>query len=237
MMSYWLDKMLSANDDGNNLSKLAPLVIFFVIWVVGAIAKAAQKGKKGTEEEPAKEQAKQEPGFDELAKKIRERYAEAKKEAGREVKQAENERLQPPASLRQQAPPISPSPARYPAAPKQPMFEVTRATGQPQTKEPAAYSMQSTPEQEGPTLRVVKGLEQTNVGTHLKVEKPTLQKVEPGLQKVDAITSENAKVSGEVEIIHHQYLSELAAQYATQDGFRKAILNYEILGPPISLRE
>ena len=96
--------------------------------------------------------------------------------------------------------------------------------------------MQSTPEQEGPTLRVVKGLEEPNVGTPLPVDKPTLQRVEPDLHKVDAITSENAKVSSEVEIIHHQYLLDLAEQYATQDGFRKAILNYEILGPPVSLR-
>ncbi len=47
-----------------NLGKLAPLVIFFVIWLFGAIAKAAQKGKKGTEEESAKGQEKHEPGFD-----------------------------------------------------------------------------------------------------------------------------------------------------------------------------
>ena len=92
--------------------------------------------------------------------------------------------------------------------------------------------------QEGPTLKVVDGLEWTNVGTPLTVEKPTLQKVESALQKVDAITSENAKVSGEVEIHQqHPYLAELAEQFTHADGFRKAILNYEILGPPLSLRD
>jgi hypothetical protein len=102
-------------------------------------------------------------------------------------------------------------------------------------KEPIAPPIYS---QEGPTLKVVDGLEWTSVGTPIKVEKPTLQKVEPDLHKVDAITSENAKVSGEVEIHQqHPYLAELAEQYATQDGFRKAILNYEILGPPLALRE
>jgi len=83
--------------------------------------------------------------------------------------------------------------------------------------------------QEGPTLKVVKGLEQTNVGTHLSIEKPRMQKVESAL---------NAKASGEVEIHHqHPYLAELAKQYATRDGFRRAILNYEILGPPLALRD
>jgi hypothetical protein len=33
------------------------------------------------------------------------------------------------------------------------------------------------------------------------------------------------------------YLAELAAQYATRDGVRKAILTYEILGPAIAMRE
>jgi hypothetical protein len=230
MISYWLNKVLGS-DQTENLGKLVPLIIFFVIWLLSAIGKAA-KGKKGTEEEPAEGQEKHEPGFDDLAKKIRERYAEAQKEAGREVQQEENERLQPPARPDKSIPvPVSPrpapsiSPTRYSTSPKQPMFEVTRTAGQPRIKKPVVYPAQSTSEHEGPTLRVVKGLQQTNVGDHLTVDKPTLQKVEPGLQRVDALTSENAKASGEVEIIHHQYLSELAEQYATQDGFRKAILN------------
>ena len=231
-MSYLLDKLL-ADNDGNNLSKLAPLLIFFVIWLVGTIAKAAQKGKKGTQEESPEGGEKQEPGFDELAKKIRERYSAAREQVKREAQQGGNEQFMPPASAPQPKPPI-----RYPAGPKSPMFEVTKAAGQPQIKKPVAYPMQSTPEQEGPKLKVVKGLEQTNVGAHLTVEKPTMQKVESALHKVDAITSENAKASGEVEIHQqHPYLAELAEQYATQDGFRKAILNYEILGPPLALRE
>jgi hypothetical protein len=217
MMSYWLDKMLGADNDTDNLTKLVPLVIFFVIWLFSAIAKAAQKGKKGEEKELSEGQEEQKPSFDDLAKKIRERYSAAKGQVKIEAQQGGNEQFQSPARMPQPKPP-----------PRRPEPIPTRRP---------AYQMQSTPEQEGPTLRVVKGLEQSKVGTHLTVEKPTLQKVEPGLQKVDALTSENAKVSSEVEIIHHQYLSELAEQYATQDGFRKAILNYEILGPPLSLRD
>jgi FtsZ-interacting cell division protein ZipA len=210
MMGYWLDKVLGADNDTDNFTKLVPLVIFFVIWVVGAIAKA-RSGKKGVEEKPAESKDKHQPGFDKLAKKIRERYTTAREQARRGVEQEENEQFQPPA--------MAPQPK--PAIPRRP--------------EPMAPPMYA---QEGPTLRVVKGLEQTSVGDHLETEKPTMQKVESALHKVDALTSENAKASGEV-VIHHQhpYLAELAEQYATQDGFRKAILNYEILGPPLALRD
>ena len=219
MIIYWLDKVLGVNDDGNNLAKLAPLVIFFVIWLFGAIAKAAQKGKKGTEGESAKGQEKHESGFDGLAKKIRERYAEAQKEAGRAAQERENEQFSPP--VRSSQPKIPPPRGPEPIPTRKP-----------------AYQMRNTSEQEGPTLRVVRGLEQTNVRTPLAVEKPTLQKVELYLQKVDALTPKNANVSSEVEIHHqHPYLAELAEQYATRDDLRRAILNYEILGPPLALRD
>jgi hypothetical protein len=218
MISYWLGKVLGVNDDGNNLSKIAPLIVFFVIWLFGAIAKAAQKGKKNTVEESAEGQKKHESGFNDLAKKIRDRYAQAQKEAGREVQERENEQYQPPARLPQ---------------PKQPP---PRGLEPKMPPKPAAYPMRSTPEQEGPKLRVIKGLEKPHLAP-LPVDKPTLQKVESGLQKVDALTPENAKVSGDVEIIHHLYLFELAEQYSTANGLRKAILNYEILGPPLALRE
>jgi hypothetical protein len=243
MMGYWLEKVLGADDDGNNLTKLVPLVIFFVIWLFSAIAKAAQKGKKGEEKELSKGQEKQEPGFDELAKKIRERYAAAKEQARREAEQEENDgRLEPPAQVPQRNAAATPyrgvppaSPTQSAAGPRPPMFEVTEVAGQPQIKKPVAPPMQY---QEGPTLKVVKGLQNTDVGDHLEIEKPTLLKVDSALQKVDELTSENAKVSGEVEIHQqHPYLAELAEQFTHADGFRKAILNYEILGPPLSLRE
>jgi len=237
-MSYWLDKVLSANDDGNNLGKFAPLVIFFVIWLFGAIAKA-RAGKKGVEEKPTEGKEKHQPDFDELAKKIRERYAAAKEQARRAAQQDENGRLEPPAQVSRPNAAATPyrtvppaSSTQSAAGPKPPMFEVTRATGRPEVIKPVTYA------QEGPTLKVVKGLEQTNVGDHLEIEKPTMQKVESALHKVDALTSENAKVSSEVEIHQqHPYLAELAEQYAHADGLRKAILNYEIFGPPLALRD
>ena len=224
MMSYWLDKLLGADDDGNNLGKLAPLVIFFVIWLFSAIAKASKKGKEGEEKELPKDQEghlslpelphQPLPGFDKLANKIRDRYIAAREQVKKEAQQGGNEQFRPPA--------MDPQPKQPP--PRRPEL---------MAQKPIAPPMYTQYTQEGP----IKGLEQPSMGAPLPVDKPTLQKVEPDIQKVDSLTSENAKVSADVEIIHHQYLSELAEQYATQDGFRKAILNYEILGPPLALRE
>ncbi len=237
-MGYWLEKVLGADDDGNNLTKLAPLVIFFVIWLVSAIAKASQKGKKGEEGKSAEGQEKHQPDFDELAKKIRERYTAAKEQARRAAEE-ENGRLEPPAQAPRPNAAATPyrtvpsaSPIQPAAGPKSPMFEVAKTAGQPQIKKPVTYAP------EGPTLKVVKGLQNANVGDHLEIEKPNLLKVDSTLQKVEEITSENAKVSSEVEIHQqHPYLAELAEQFTHADGFRKAILNYEILGPPLSLRD
>jgi hypothetical protein len=217
MMSYWLDKLLAADDD-NNLTKLVPLLIFFVIWVVGAVAKAAQKGKKGAETEPERSEEGHEPGFDELAKKIRERYSIAKEQANRGAPHGEKTGYQPPARTPQ---------VRQPP-PRRPMPEPDKI--------PVISPRQDAQSTEGPTLRVVKGLEKPAVNVRVGIEKPRLEKVEPGLQKVEGITTDVPMVSTEAGAKQPHYLTELATQYSTADGFRKAILNYEILGPPLALR-
>jgi hypothetical protein len=224
MMSEWLNRILAA-DDSNNWGKLVPLVIFFVIWALSAVSKAFQK-KKGAETEPRPSEEAEEPSFDDLARKIRERYAEAKDQAEKKATGRGGETAQQPPARPAVKPPAAPRPAsvvipppRYQAAPK-PMFEVT--------KQP-----------EGPTLKVVKGLEGPAVNVPVGVEKPILQRVEPGIEKVEGITAEVPMVSTETGTIYKEnpYLTELMEQYSTRDGFRKAILNYEILGPPISMRD
>jgi hypothetical protein len=227
-MSDWLNKLLAADDNGNNWTKLLPLLIFFVIWVVGAISKAAQKGKKGTEAEPEEpSEVGGEPSFDDLAKKIRERYTQAKEEAmkQREVQQGAKPAHQPPARPPKPIPSPRPTPSitrpEYPARPKPPLYEVN--------KTPSGTG-------EGPTLRVVKGLEKPAVNASVSIEKPILRRVESGLEKVEGITSDVPMVSTGAGPKQPHYLTELVEQYSTTDGFRKAILNYEILGPPVGLR-
>jgi hypothetical protein len=221
MMSELLNRLLAADDDGTNFGKLVPLIIFFAIWALSAISKAFQKGKKGTETEPEPSEEGEEPSFDDLARKIRERYAEAKEQAAKRASEQGGETTQqPPARpAKPAAAPVAPRLATTTPAPSyQPMFEVTKPL-------------------EEPTLRVVKGLEQPSISVPLTIERPTLHRVEPSIERVEGITSNVPMVSTEVHRAMNPYLAELAAQLATQDGFSKAILNYEILGPPIALRE
>ena len=52
-----------------------------------------------------------------------------------------------------------------------------------------------------------------------------------------SITPENQPAPGEPEQPPGEYLTELLADYADSDQLRRAILHYEILGRPLSLRE
>lgn len=220
--------MLAADDDGSNWGKLVPLLIFFVIWAVSAISKAVQKGKKGDEIEQQPSEESDEQSFDDLAKKIRERYQQAKEEAMKkqESRQGGQTGQQPPARQTKEIP--SPRPAssitrtEYPAIPKSPSFEKT---------------VSSAGASEGPTIRVVKTLEKPSVNVELGLQKPMLEKVEPGLEKVEGITPDVPMVTTEVGMKQSHYLAELAEHYSSTDGLRKAILNYEILGPPVGLRQ
>jgi len=215
MISNLLYKLLGQDNDKDNFTKLAPLIIFFVIWLVGAIVKAVQKSKAGTQqpEKPTKPREKQEPSFEELAKKIQQKYARAKEEARRAAQEREIEEAKPPIGRIEPKPVIQIKP--------QPQQEIAA--------KPAVATYES------PTIRVLKNLESPEAP--VTVERPVLENVEPIFEKAEGLTPEGATVSTEPEIIHHEYLRELIGQYSTTDGFRKAILSYEILGKPVGMRE
>ena len=94
--------------------------------------------------------------------------------------------------------------------PRPPMFEVTTAAGQPAIEKPVVKEPSSVQE---PVSLAPAEL------TEIKEEHPA------------------ETVSEATEIAQSQYLRELAKQYANVDDLRKAILHYEILGPPVALRE
>jgi hypothetical protein len=52
-----------------------------------------------------------------------------------------------------------------------------------------------------------------------------------------SVTPEESPASGTPETPPGEYLTELLADYADSDQLRRAILHYEILGRPLSLRE
>jgi hypothetical protein len=61
-----------------------------------------------------------------------------------------------------------------------------------------------------------------------------MPQVQPKLEKVPRLTAE---VAAPVEIPQAKYLSEILSDYENPESLRRAILHYEILGKPISLRE
>jgi hypothetical protein len=67
----------------------------------------------------------------------------------------------------------------------------------------------------------------------IKAEKPEL--TEPMTATVKGLRDE--QTSEPVQIPESEYLSELLTDYADPDELRKAILHYEILGKPLSLRD
>ncbi len=69
------------------------------------------------------------------------------------------------------------------------------------------------------------------------------QQIQPDLQELPQFTSkaveqlEDEQVPARAKMAHAEYLSGLLSDYADPDELRRAILHYEILGRPLSLRE
>ena len=78
------------------------------------------------------------------------------------------------------------------------------------------------------------------------IEKPVVEELKPALKPASVVSEELPEIKEEhpveppiaagAEITQSKYLTELAKQYANVDDLRKAILHYEILGPPVTLR-
>lgn len=89
-------------------------------------------------------------------------------------------------------------------------------------------------------------IEFTTPSSRTVIEKQVVEEPSPDLEPVSLAQAELTEIKEEhpaetvsaiVEIAQSQYLRELAKQYANVDDLRKAILHYEILGPPVALRE
>jgi hypothetical protein len=74
-----------------------------------------------------------------------------------------------------------------------------------------------------------------------KVARPTIPQaakpqVQPKIEKVPEIAVATPQVETVVPVETSQYLSEILSDYENPESLRRAILHYEILGKPISLR-
>lgn len=67
-----------------------------------------------------------------------------------------------------------------------------------------------------------------------QIQPETTPQVEPTIAPTKKLGEEQA-AAAEIPATHH--LSDLLSDYADPDKLRRAILHYEILGPPLSLRD
>jgi len=94
-----------------------------------------------------------------------------------------------------------------------------------QASQPRPRASSYRPEAKAPLIEVTVAGTQAEV-EKAKVEKPSAEQLPPSLP--------TGVAGGDTP---HSYLAELAEQYKDAGGLRKAILHYEILGTPVSLRE
>lgn len=71
----------------NTLTEIVPFIILAVIWIIGAIVKAAQGAKKDQQGAESPKTQKPQTGFDDLLKMVRQRYASVKEQAQKAAQQ------------------------------------------------------------------------------------------------------------------------------------------------------
>ena len=68
-----------------------------------------------------------------------------------------------------------------------------------------------------------------------KLEAEATPHIAPVIEPAKTLTARQATAAS--EMLETQHLSDLLSDYADPDKLRRAILHYEILGPPLSLRD
>jgi len=195
--------------DGKSWTNILFIVGLAIFWIIGGILKArANKTKQEGEE-----QLPRKPGF-----KPPDRAGVRKPRA---VEKTPHEQVQRPTARtpyrREPQPQIQP-----------PRRKITRL--QPAAQMFAAKKVQAAP-----------------LGTIELLEEPELPQpapqVEPDLEELPEFTAkavkelEDIRVRTPAETPQRKYLAEVLLDYADPDDLKTAILHYEILGRPLSLRD
>jgi len=213
-MNYLLTQIILAarNRDGKSWTNILFIVGLAIFWVISGILKArANKTKqKGEEQLPRK------PG---LAPSDRAGVAKPKA-----VRKTPYEQVQRPTGR-----------TPYRREPQPQIQPPRRKIARPQ---PVVQMFVAKKEQAAP-LRTIELLEEPELPQPTPQVKPEL----PELQELPEFTSKTAKELGDMrvgmpaETARARYLAEILLDYADPDDLKRAILHYEILGRPLSLRD
>ena len=198
--------------DGKGWTNILFIVGLAIFWVIGGILKArANKTKQKGEEKLTRK-----PGF-----KPPDRAGVRKPRVVQKTPYEQVQRRTGRTPYRREPQPQIQPPRRKIARP------------QPAAQMFAAKKVQATP------LGTIELLEEPE----LPQPAPQVQPELPELQELPEFTSKTAKELGDMrvgmpaETARARYLAEILLDYADPDDLRRAILHYEILGRPLSLRD
>ena len=210
-MNYSLAQIILAarnrNLEDTGWMQILIIVVLAVFYVVGSIVKA--KANKSRDQEQEEEQPSRKRGF---------RPAEGTPGRAKAL---------PKIPYQQAQRPVGRTPYRQP----RPQVPTRRKVMRPQ---PAVQKF-AAKEEQAIRPQTIKPLEVS------KLPQPTPQ-VQPDLKELAELTSKPLKqledkyASAPAETEQARYLPELLLDYADPDELKRAILHYEILGKPLSLR-
>lgn len=203
--------LAARNRDGKSWTNILFIVGLAIFWIIGGILKArANKTKQEGEE-----QLPRKPGF-----KPSESAGVGKPRAVKKTAFEQVQRLAGRTPYRREPEPQIQPPRRKIARPEPvvQMFGAEKARAAP--------------------LETIELLEEPE----LPQPAPQVQSELPGLQELPEFTSKTVKELGDkraailAETPGARYLAEVLLDYADPEDLRRAILHYEILGRPLSLR-
>ncbi len=211
MTGYLLDKIVSdSKETMDKIMEVAPFIVIGVIWLLGAIAKSVQAGKKGR---PPQRQQKTRVGqrqpenLADFIRMVKEQYAAAKEQVMEKPEQVSEKVSQIQQTISQ---PYEESFRRPP------VIEVTTPAPMPTVEKPVSAE-KSAIEETLPAL-----------GPRSFVPE---QLGMPG----EVISNELA--ASPERYVSSPYLKDISLQFANSTNLRRAIIYSEILRPPLALRD
>jgi hypothetical protein len=228
MLNQLLDKILCSNEE-NIWMKIAPLIVFGIIWLISVIGKAAKSKEGKTEQQqpqPRPKPRQRQPDLDDFIKMVKNRYAEAKEQAIKARQREYTERNVSPAP-----PPVKPPVSKPRYRPPEPKPAVTPS---PVSHTDSEYF--HIPDEMPEHLK--EQMIESNV-SELQTITPSFSETIP----LGSLTEEHpVEMTGIEHRVYEQsvykpYLPEILEQFATPDGLRKAFVYGEIFGKPPALRD
>ena len=225
MLNQLLDKILCSNEE-NFWVKIAPLIVFGVIWLLSVIGKSAKSKEDKTQQRQPQRQPKprqRQSDLDDFIKMVKNRYAEAKEEVTKARKREYTERT------------VSHAPQPFKPPVSKPRYR-------PPEPEPAV-----TPPPVSHTVPEYFHIPE-NMPEHLKeqiidTDAPELHRHPVTEKSMGDLTEEQPIEMTAIEhrvyeqSVYKPYLPEILEQFSHPDGLRKAFVYGEIFGKPPALRD